>query len=69
MQTPNPRILSFWIYTNTSTLACDFEIALKGFKSPSLVDLVPATSTTSDLKILQGILPIEDFRELWLQKP
>ena len=60
---------SSWIYTNTSRLACDFEIPLKGFRSPSLVDLVAATSTTPDLEILQGILPVEDFKEVWVQKP
>ena len=53
-----------WIYTNTSTLACDFEIPLKGFRSPSLVDHVAVTSTTPDPEILQGILLVEDFREL-----
>ena len=30
---------SFWTYYNTSTCACDFEISLKGFRSPSLIDL------------------------------
>ena len=30
---------SSWIYCNTSIHACDFEIPLKGFRSPSLVDL------------------------------
>ena len=58
-----------WIYTNTSTLACDFKIPLKGFRSPSLVDLVIATSTTSDLEILQGILSVEDLKKFWVQKP
>ena len=30
---------SFWTYCNTGTYACDFEISLKGFRSPSLIDL------------------------------
>ena len=60
---------SSWTYYNTSTHACDFEISFKGFKSLSVVDLVVATSTISDLEILQGILPVEDFREFWVQKP
>ena len=34
---------SSWIYSNTSCLACDFEISLKDFRSPSLVDLNAAT--------------------------
>ena len=34
---------SLWIYYNTSTHACDFEISLKGFRLPSVVDLVAAT--------------------------
>ena len=46
-----------WIYANTSTLTCDFEIP------PSLVDLATTTSITPDLEIFQGILPVEDFRE------
>ena len=33
------KSLSHWIYYNTKTHACDFEIPLKGFKSPSVVDL------------------------------
>ena len=61
--------LSSWIYSNTSRLAYDFKIPLKGFRLLSLVDLVVATSTTSNLEILQEILPIEDFREVWVQKP
>ena len=28
-----------WIYCNTSTHACDFDIPLKDFRSPSIVDL------------------------------
>ena len=60
---------SSWIYSNISSLAYDFKIPLKGVRSPSLVDLVATTSITPDLEILQGILPIEDFREVWVQKP
>ena len=53
----------------TNTHICDFEISLKGFRSPSVVDLVVATSTTPDLEFLQRILLVEDLRKLWLQKP
>ena len=60
---------SFWIYNNTSTHTCDFEIPLKSFRSPSIVDLVAATSTTPDLAFLQRILLVKDLRELWVQKP
>ena len=60
---------SSWIYCNTSTHACDFEIPLKGFRSPSVVDLITTTTTTLALEILQGILSVEDFREFWVQKP
>jgi len=49
-----------------NTLACDFETPLKGFRSPSIVDLVAATSTTPNLEILQEILPVEDFKEVWV---
>ena len=54
---------------HTNTHVCDFEIYLNGFRSPSIVDLYTTTSTTLDLKILQGILLIEDFRKFWVQKP
>ena len=54
---------------HTNTHVCDFEIYLKGFRSPSIVVLYATTSTTLDLEILQGILPIKDFRKLWVQKP
>ena len=32
-----------WFYCNTNTHACDFEIPLKRFRSPPVVDLVVAT--------------------------
>ena len=54
---------------HTNTHICEFEIYLKSFRSPSIINLYAATSTTLDLKILQGILSIEDFRKLWVQKP
>ena len=54
---------------HTSSHAYDFEIPLKSFKSPLVVDLVTATSTTPDLEFLQRILPIEDLIELWIQNP
>ena len=60
---------SSWTYCNTSTHSCNFEIPLKGFRSPSIFDLVVVTSTLPDLEFLQEILLVEDFRELWVQKP
>ena len=51
---------------HTNTHVCDFEIPLKGFRSPSTFDLVAATSTTPNLEFLQGILPVEDFKEFWV---
>ena len=54
---------------NTSSHAYDFEIPLKGFRSPSVFDLVATTFTTPNLEFLQRILPIEDLRELWVQNP
>ena len=54
---------------HTSSHAYDFEIPLKSFKSPLVVDLVTTTSTTPDLEFLQRILPIEDLIELWIQNP
>ena len=40
MQALNSHSFSFWIYSNTSHLACDFEIPLKGFRSPSIMILM-----------------------------
>ena len=54
---------------NTSSHAYDFEIPLKAFRSPSIVDPVAGTSTTQDLEILQGITLVEDLREILVQKP
>ena len=34
-----------------------------------MYDLAATTSTTSDLKFFQGILPVGDLREFWVQKP
>ena len=34
---------SHWIYCNTSTHACDFEISFKGFRLPLVFDLVATT--------------------------
>ena len=53
---------------HTNTHICDFEIPFKSFSLPSVVDLVAATSTSSDLAFLQRVLLVEDFRELWVQK-
>ena len=41
-----------WIYWNTSTHACGFEISLKGFRSPSIVDLCSSNQ----------VLPLLDCR-------
>ena len=54
---------------HTNTHVCDFEIPLKSFRSPLVVDLVIATSTTPNLEFLQRILLIEDLIELWVQNP
>ena len=37
---------------HTNTHVCDFEIPLKGFRSPLVVDLVIATSTIPNLEFL-----------------
>jgi len=52
----------------TSSHAYDFEIPLKNFKSP-VVDLIATTSATPNLEFLQKIFLVEDFREIWVQKP
>ena len=36
-----------WIYTNKSTLACDFEIPLKGFRSPLVMILMQQLCSTN----------------------
>ena len=38
---------SSWIYTNTSRLACDFEIPLKSFRSPSVMILMQQLCSTN----------------------
>ena len=37
---------SSWIYTNTSRLACDFEVPLKGFRLPSVMILMQHLCST-----------------------
>ena len=69
MQAPNPRTPSLLGLCNTSIHTCDFETPLKGFGSPYMLILYATTSTTPDLEILQGITPVEDFRELLGTKP
>ena len=43
---------SSWIYTNTSHLAYDFEIPLKGFKSPSIMILMQQLCSTKFLTVV-----------------
>ena len=50
------NFFSSWIDNNTSRLACDFEIPLKGFRSPSLVDLDAATSSTKCLIVVLALV-------------
>ena len=70
MIAPSPWPTSFiGLGNNTSSPACDFETPLKGFGSPYMMILYATTSTTPDLEILQGITPVEDFRELLGTKP
>ena len=40
---------SFWIYSNTNLLACDFEIPLKGFRSRSVMILMQQLCSTKTL--------------------
>ena len=45
-----------WTYCNTSTHTYDFEIPLKGFRSPLAVDLVAATSNLPVLMVWEWFL-------------
>ena len=47
MQASNPQTLSSWIYSNTSCIAFDFEIPLKGFRSPSVMILMQQLCSTN----------------------
>ena len=40
---------SSWIHTNTSCLTCDFEISLKGFRSPLVMILMQQLCSTNAL--------------------
>ena len=40
---------SLWIYCNISTQACDFEIPLKSFRSPTVVDLCSSNQVLPSL--------------------
>ena len=70
MQTPNSQTPSLLGFTPTKAALL---VTLRSHSKVSdhlhLLILYVATSTTLDLEILQGILPIEDFREVWVQKP
>ena len=57
-------------FSNTNSPVCDSKTTLEGLDHQHLWCLEKAaTSTTSDLEILQGITPIEDIRELLGTKP
>ena len=47
-----------WTYCNTSTHACDFEIPLKGFRSPSVVNLCSSNQ----------VLPMLDCRSCFSRR-
>ena len=70
MQALNPQTLSLLGLTVTQA---PMLVTLRSHSKVSnhlqLLILYAATSTTPNLEILQGILPIEDFREVWVQKP
>ena len=56
-------------FSNTKSPVCDFKTTLKGLDHQHLWWLEnAATSTISDLKILQRIVPVEDIRELFRNK-
>ena len=70
MQTPNSQTPSLLGFTPTkATLLVTSRSHSKVSDHLHLLILYVVTSTTRDLEILQGILPIEDFREVWVQKP
>ena len=57
-------------FSNTNSTTCDSKTTLEGLDHQHLWWLEKAaTSTTSDLEILQGITPVEDIRELLGIKP
>ena len=57
-------------FSNTNSPVCDSKTTLEGLDHQHLWCLEKAaTSTTSDLEILQGITPIEDIKELLGTKP
>ena len=47
---------SSWIYNNTSHLACDFEIPLKSFRSPSVMILMQHLCSTKRLIIVFALV-------------
>ena len=54
------------VIKNTNSPICDSKTTLEGLDHQHLWWLEKAaTSTTSDLEILQGITPVEDMRELF----
>ena len=57
-------------FSNTNSPVCDSKTTLEGLDHQHLWWLEKAaTSTISDLEILQGITPVEDMRELLGTKP
>ena len=53
-------------FSNTNSPVCDSNTTLEGLDHQHLWWLEKAaTSRTPDLKILQGITPVEDIREFW----
>ena len=57
-------------FSNTNSPICDSKTTLESLDHQHLWWLKKAaTSTTSDLEILQGITPVEDIRELMGTKP
>ena len=47
---------SSWIYTNSSRLACNFEIPLKSFRSPSVMILMQQLCSTKRLIVVLTLL-------------
>ena len=57
-------------FSNTNSPVCDFKTTLEGLDHQHIWWLEKAaTSTTTNLEILQGITPVEDIRELLGTKP
>ena len=69
-QAPNLQTPSLLGFTPTqATLLVTLRSHSKVSDYLYLLIFVVATFTTLDLKFLEKILPVEDFREVWVQKP